>query len=223
MPVDPIRIFLIDDHRALTQAYSLVFANHPEIRIVAVAHHLGDARAQFAAGLQADVAFVDLQLPDGSGLELIPELCAANRGMYAIVLSGTINARSRALAVAAGASGILDKAKADPESIVEAARAVCRGEPLISPSEAVALMQEAEQFRREERAVRSAVDRLTPREREILQAIAEGLSDKEIAARLYLSDRTVRNHVVALLAKLDVDSRLQALVLAARSGAVRLH
>jgi DNA-binding NarL/FixJ family response regulator len=142
---------LIDDHRALTQVYRLVFAHHPEIRVTAVAHSLAEARRQLA-DLEADVAFVDLDLPDGSGLELIHDLCAQNRGIYAIVLSGTLNRRSRALAVAAGASGVLDKAKVDPDMVAEAAHTVCRGEPLIPPAEAAALLAEAEQFQREKRA-----------------------------------------------------------------------
>lgn len=222
MESNAIRVFLVDDHVALTRAYAFVFAHDPGLRVVASAASLAEARRLLADGLGVDVALVDLELPDGSGLDLIPAVCAANRGAYAIVLSGELSSRARALAVAAGASGVLDKATADPAAIAAAIRAVARGEQLIPAAEMVGLLGDAAQWRRQEAAARAALAELTPREREVLRAIAEGLSDKAIADRLSLSDRTVRNHVAAILAKLGVDSRLQALLLAARLGAVRL-
>ena len=222
MGEQPIRVFLVDDHAALSWSLGFVFAQETDLLVVGSAATLAESRGLLAGGLEVDVAVVDLDLPDGSGIDLIHEICTVNPGSSAIVLSGTVTDRSRALAIAAGASGVLDKASADPRTIAEAIRAISRGEPLIPPSEAIALAARAARLRQEEKAARDALASLTPRERDILQAVAEGSSDKAIAARLYLSDRTVRNHVVALLAKLNVDSRLQAVVLAVRLGAVRL-
>ena len=222
MSDQPIRVLIVDDHAALSWSLAFVFAQEADLRVVATAATLAEARRHVAAGVEVDVALVDLDLPDGSGVDLIHELCAANRGASAIVLSGTVTDRSRALAIAAGASGVLDKAMADPRAIAVAIRSVCRGEPLISPADAVAIATDAARHRQADHAARAALVRLTPRERDILQAIAEGMSDKAIAARLFLSDRTVRNHVGALLGKLEVDSRLQAVLLAVRLGAVRL-
>src|SRR3954453_17074285 len=132
MASEAIRLFFIDDHVALTRAYSFVFARDAEIDIVGSAASVAEARTQLRDGLAIDVALVDLDLPDGSGLDLIPDVCAANRGAYAIVLSGTLSPRSRALAVAAGASGLLDNSTADPDSIAAAVRKVNGGEPLIA-------------------------------------------------------------------------------------------
>ncbi len=222
MPESAIRVLIVEDHAALAWSLSFIFARESDLQVVASATTLAEARTHLAGGLKVDVALVDLDLPDGSGVDLIHEICTLNPGASAIVLSGTVTDRSRALAIAAGASGVLDKAVADPRAIATAIRAVCRGELLIPPAEAVALAESAARIRQADHTARAARARLTSRERDILQAIAEGLSDKAIAARLFLSDRTVRNHVVALLGKLEVDSRLQAVLLAVRHGAVRL-
>jgi two-component system NarL family response regulator len=222
-PPSAVRVLVVDDHVALTMALSFVFAQQDDLEVVGSAATLAEARRLLAQGLRYDVALVDLQLGDGSGLDLIPELAAVNRGGGVIVLSGTINDRSRALAVAAGASGMLDKAAASPAVIADHIRAVCRGEPLIPPAEAVALLIRGKQFQREEHAARTALARLTPREREVLQAIADGLGDRAIADRFFLSVGTVRNHVAALLRKLEVDSRYQAVMVANQFGIVRLR
>jgi len=222
MDVSPIRLIIVDDHAALAWSLTFVLSQEPDLRVVASAATLAEAREHLAGGFALDVALVDLALPDGSGVDLIHEFCTLNPGASAIVLSGTVSDRSRAMAIAAGASGVLDKSTTDPPTIAEAIRAVRRGEPLIAPAEAVALAASAAQFQREEQMTRSALASLTPRELDILQAIAGGLSDKAIAHRLFLSERTVGNHVAGLLRKLGVDSRLQALILATRFGAVKL-
>ena len=223
MAESPIRVLVVDDHVSFSWSLAFVFDHLGDLKVVSAPHSLAEARRVLADGLAFDVALIDLDLQDGSGLDLIPEACASNRGAYAVVLSGTATERSRALAVAAGAAGVLDKANAGPHAIAEQIRALCRGEPLISPAEAVDLVAKAAIFQREERAVRQAFASLTPRERDILQAIADGLSDKRTAERLSLSERTVGNHVAGLLRKLDVDSRLQALILAARVRVVRIQ
>ena len=219
----PIRIFLVDDHVALSLGLAFYFSQAADLAVVASAATVAEACKLLADGLEVDVVLLDLQLPDGSGLDLIPEFSAASRGVSVIVLSGAVTDRAWAMAVAAGAAGVLDKAAATPAVIAEHVRAVYRGEPLISPAEAVALVANAEQLRRDERVVRGALASLTPREREILQAVADGASDKAIADRFFLSVGTVRNHVAGILRKLEVDSRMQAVILANRFGVVRLR
>lgn len=223
MADSPIRVMLVEDHRALLRALAFVFAREPDLTVVAQAECLAEARKHLDAGLAVDVVVVDLELPDGSGVDLIHGVCTANRSAHALVLSGRINDRARAFAIEAGASWLIDKAHADPDEIVVAIRRVHAGEALIAPADAAAIMADAARFREGEQAARAALARLTRREREILQAIAEGLGDRAIAERLYVSDRTVSNHVAAVLGKLGVDSRLQALLLAARLGVVSIH
>jgi DNA-binding NarL/FixJ family response regulator len=108
------------------------------------------------------------------------------------------------------------------KDIIDAVRRLEAGETLLSPNEVDELLQLADQQRTQDQEAQRAIESLTPRELEVLQALAEGLSDKEIAERLYLGLGTVRSHVVSILKKLGVHSRLQALVFAIRHGAVEI-
>ncbi len=216
-----IRIMLVDDHASLRRPLAFLIEREPDMTVVAEAGTLAEARDHLTAGIVPDATVLDLDLPDGIGVMLIPELRAANRTGFAVVLSGTMNDRTRAEAVIAGAAAIFSKTT-DIEELIAAIRRICHGEVLVSPAEAVAMAREAAVRASREREMRQALAELTPRELEILNAFAEGLSDKQIAERLFIGDKTVRNHVASLLGKLGVDSRLQALVLAIRYGAVRI-
>ena len=131
--------------------------------------------------------------------------------------SATGDRHLHAEAIAAGASGVLSKTVGSAE-IIGAIRRLFAGEALLSPSEAIELFRLADQRREAERSAHRIVTHLTPRERDLLLLLAEGLADVAIAERLSISPKTVRNQMVGLLAKLNVDSRLQALVVAARHG-----
>ena len=107
-------------------------------------------------------------------------------------------------------------------AIIDALRRLAAGEQLLAPQEVIELLRLADQHRERDRAAEFALGQLTPREREVLQALAEGLTDKEIAQRLHVRTDTARNHMMRILGKLGVNSRLQALVFALRHGGVRL-
>jgi DNA-binding NarL/FixJ family response regulator len=169
-----------------------------------------------------DVAVVDLDLPDGNGAELIGELRTVNPHAMTLVLTASDDRRVHAQAVEAGATGVLHKSTRIKE-IIEAVRRLEEGGELLSPNEIGELLRLAGQQRTQDREARLAIELLTPREREVLQALAEGLSDKEIAERLYVGVGTVRSHVVHILEKLGVHSRLQALVFAVRHGVVEIE
>jgi RNA polymerase sigma factor (sigma-70 family) len=216
-----IRLILVDDHRSFRVPVAYMLDREPDLVVVGQASSLAEAREQIASGIAIDVALIDLDLPDGNGVDLIHALRASNPTAYAVVLSGTADAKARALAVEAGASAVLHKV-IDIAEIADAVRRLSAGETLIPPVEVIALAREAARFREQTRAARSVLANLTPRERDVLQAIADGLSDKQIADRLYVSPKTVRNHVAGLLDKLGVDSRLQALILALRHGIVAI-
>jgi two-component system, NarL family, response regulator DevR len=217
----PIRVMLVDDHASLRRPLAFMIDREPDLAIVAEAGTLAEARDRLTAGARPDALILDLDLPDGNGIGLIPAMRSTNPQAFALVLSGVVDTRSRALAVAAGAGAVFPKTT-DIEDIIAAIRRMHRGEVLISPAEALELAQFAEQVDREDRIVAAGVAELTPREREILRALADGLSDKEIAERLFIGDKTVRNHVTNLLSKLGAESRLQALVIAIRHGIVRV-
>ena len=214
-----MRVLLVDDHASFRQPLAFMIDFDPEFQVVAQAGSLADARAAIAAHA-IDAALLDLDLPDGSGLDLIGPLRQAHPEAGVIVLSAAANTRYRALAIEAGAAGFVPKS-AGITDVIAALRRFRAGEPVISQAETIALLREASRHRAESSAVGQALASLTPRERDVLQALADGLSDKEIAARFSLGPKTVRTHMANMLGKLDVDSRLQALVLAARHGVIR--
>jgi RNA polymerase sigma factor (sigma-70 family) len=218
----PIRLLLVDDHALVREPLAELLNRQPGIMVVGQTSTLAEARALLAAGMDVNVALVDLDLPDGHGADLVRDLRQYTPEALAIVLTASRDQREYARAVAAGAVGVLHKSVA-LQQLIEAIRRAYAGEVLISRDEALALKKDAAQAAEEERQARAALQTLTSREREILEALAEGLDNEAIAERLGISERTVRNHVVALLDKLGVESRLQAVVLAARHGAVRFR
>ncbi|MBA4116715.1 MAG: response regulator transcription factor, partial [Rubrobacter sp.] len=122
----------------------------------------------------------------------------------------------------AGASGVLHKAVAIGD-IVDAVRRLNAGEALLSPSKIIEMLRMVSRKRQEELEAQKSIDQLTRREREVLQALAEGLDSRDIAEKLHITVETERTHMVNILNKLDVHSRLQALVFAARNGVVEIR
>ena len=216
-----IRLLLLDDHASFRELLAMRLEREPHLTVVAEAGSLAAAR-HLLTQVTVDVALVDLDLPDGSGVAVIRELCAVNPDAQVLVLTSSGDRQEHALAVAAGASGVLSKAVGSAE-IIAAIHRLSAGDVLLSPREAIELFRLADQRREAERATAHLTMQVTPRERELLQLLAEGLDDAAIADRLFLSPKTVRNQMTSLLAKLGVHSRLQALVLATRHGLVTLR
>lgn len=214
-------IILIEDHASFRQALAFMFEREPEFSVVAQAGSMQEAREAIERADGADIAVVDLGLPDGDGVALVEEFATSKSGISTLVLSASLEPARFASAVEAGAAGVLHKS-ASINEIVDAARRLTAGEALISPNEIVEMLRLMSRKRQEEYEVRRAVDKLTRREREVLQALAEGLDSKEIAEKLYITIETERTHMVNILNKLGVHSRLQALVFAARHGLVEI-
>jgi DNA-binding NarL/FixJ family response regulator len=216
-------ILLVEDHPSFRQALGFMLRREPGIDAVAQAGTLAEARGVLAGDAEIDVAVLDLDLPDGYGADLIKDVHAACRpDARVLILTASTDRYDAARAVEAGADGVLLKT-ATIEEILDAVRRLAAGEQLLSQREVIELLRLVGQRRQEERAARRALDQLTPREREVLQALAEGLSDQEMAERLHLSVRTARTHMVNILAKLGVESRLQALIFALRHGIARIE
>jgi DNA-binding NarL/FixJ family response regulator len=215
-----LRLLLVDDHLAFRQPLAFLLAREPDLAVVGQAGSLAEARA-WLAGAGAGAALVDLDLPDGDGLDLVRELRRAAPPCPAVVLTASGTRLDAARAVEAGAVGVLHKASPVAE-VVAALRRLAAGEPLLAPAEAVELLRLLGQRRERDRAAEAAIGRLTRRECAVLEALADGLSDREIAERLTIRPETVRTHMVNLYQKLGVDSRLQAVVFAARHGLVEL-
>jgi DNA-binding NarL/FixJ family response regulator len=215
------RILLVEDHASFRQTLALVFDQQPEFEVVAQAGTLAEARLAMD-GSEVDLGIIDLTLPDGEGTELIGELREANPLFAALVLTASLDRTEHARAVEAGAAGVLHKS-ADVDAILDATRRLGEGEALLSEEELLALLRLAGQNREEEVEARASIEQITPREKEVLQKLAKGLSNKEIAAKLHMSVDTERTHMMNILNKLGVHSRLQALVFAARHGLVEIR
>jgi DNA-binding NarL/FixJ family response regulator len=213
-----IRILLVDDHSALRTSLAFMINREPDMEVVGQAGTLASAR-QVLEGV--DVAVLDLDLPDGTGTALIPDLRAADSDGHVLVLTGSENERDRAQAIADGAAAVLHKS-VSIDDIIESIRRVARGEPMLSAREILDTVRFATQQREQDRAVADRFAELTLREREILTALARGLSDQQISDEFMLSRQTTASHVKHILAKLEVNSRLQAAVLAIQYGIVRL-
>lgn len=218
MTEDPLRVLLVDDHASFRQSLALLLALEPDLAVVGQAGSLAAARPQLAG---VDVAILDLDLPDGIGLALIDALVATSPGATVLILTGSTSRLDAARAVEVGASGLLHKS-AGVDEIVAAVRHLGGGGTLFSPAETIALFRLAGRHREFGRMAERLGGSLTAREREVLRALAGGLSDKELARELHIAEKTVRAHMVNILGKLGVESRLQALVVAVQHGLVRI-
>ena len=217
--LEEIRILLVEDHASLRQAVAALFDGEPGFTVVGQAGSLAEARTMLDG---IDVAIVDLNLPDGYGGDLIREMRDANPHAMALVLSAYFDRVEIARAVESGADGVLHKS-AGIDEVVEAVRRLRAGETLLPLEEVVELLRFASSRKEQEQEARQAIAQLTPREKEVLKALAEGLDGKEIARRLNISLPTERNHMASILAKLGMHSRLQALVFALRHGVVNVR
>ena len=215
------RLLLVEDHASFRQTLALVFDQQPDFEVVAQAGTLFEART-LMRGREADLGIIDLGLPDGTGAELIEELHEANPDFAALVLTASLDRAEHARAIEAGAAGVVHKA-ADVDEILETTRLLAAGETLISQEEVLEMLHIAGQSREEEREARASIEQLTRREMQVLRALAEGLTNREIAERLHMSVDTERTHMMNILSKLGVHSRLQALLFAARHGLIELR
>lgn len=217
-----IRVMLVDDHTSFRLPLAIVLGREPDVEVVAQAGSLAEAREILGSGdTEVDVVLVDLNLPDGSGIDLISDLRAARPNAASLVLSAHSDPSQLARAIEAGAMGTAHKS-ASPMEVVEALRRLYAGDQLLSLQEVTKAIRLVSRERQADEEVRLAIERLTSREREVLQSLADGLSDQEIAERLYVGVGTVRTHLRSLLLKLEVQSRLQALVFAVRHGLVEI-
>ncbi|WP_084286189.1 PAS domain S-box protein [Solirubrobacter soli] len=211
---EEVRVLLVEDHTAVREAIAGMFEREPDLTVVGQGQSLAEAR-ELLYGV--DVAVLDLTLPDGDGIALIPELQAASPGAQVLVLSANLDRAQTARAVEAGAAGALDKA-ADLDQVVDAIRRLRAGQTLLASREIAELLRFASQRREQEREDRQAIASLTLREREVLDALAAGLDGQTIADRFGMSIRTERNHVARILTKLGVHTQLQAVLFALRHG-----
>jgi DNA-binding NarL/FixJ family response regulator len=219
----PIRLILVDDHQFYRAALAHALEAEPDLTVAEQASSFVEARDFFDLRCGAvDVALLDLHLPDGSGIDLIRHLRRACPVARALVIAGDFDMRDKAQAVEAGAFGYLLKT-ATLEEMVSVIRRVAAGEPMIGPRESIDLLRLLDRDHARQRAIAQRVEPLTERETEILQAIAEGATDREIAAAFQISPHTVHTHITHMLEKLGAHSRTQAVVEAVRAGLIEIE
>jgi len=218
-PAGEVRVLIVDGHTAVRQALAGAFASTTGFRVTGTAASLAQARATLC---DVDVAVLAIVLPDGYGADLIDDLRRHSRDARTLVVGSSLEHAEVARAVDRGAAAVLHET-ASLDEIVGAARRVHAGETLVPLEQVVELLRFARREEDRRRESRARFAQLTRREREVLQLLAEGLSGERIAARLHISPRTQRNHVANILAKLDVHSQLQAVILALRNDVVAMH
>ncbi len=215
-----IRVLLVDDQELVRAGFRMVLDAQPDID---VAGEAGDGlRAiEVLRSITADVVLMDVRMPRMDGIEATRRICASPDGPKVIILT-TFDLDEYAFsALKAGAAGFLLK-DAGPEQLIEAIRAVRSGDAVVAPSTTRRLIDRFVQHIPDQgEAETGALDTLTAREREVLQLVARGLSNNEIAGQLFVSEATVKTHVGRVLSKLDLRDRVQAVVFAYETGLIR--
>jgi len=209
---DPIRVFLLDDHEVVRRGLSDLLDAEEDISVVGDAENVEHALVR-APAVRPDVAVLDVRLPDGDGITVCRELRDQMPELAVLMLTSFDDEDALLDAIMAGASGYVLK-QIKGSDLVSAVRTVASGQSMLDPATTARLMRSlrAEPAQAPEMAPELAS--LSPREREILALIGDGLTNREIGKRLYLSEKTVKNHISRLLAKLGVQRRVQAAVLA---------
>lgn len=208
---DPVRVFLLDDHEIVRRGLADLLAEEDGILVVGEAGEVTGAVDAILAA-ETTVAVLDGRLPDGSGIDVCRDVKSADPSIGCVILTSYDDDEAVLGAVLAGADGYLLK-EVRATRLVEGIRRVARGESLLDP-EVVARVRSRMTAASADTRASSPLADLTPREREILALIAEGLSNREIAGRLFLAEKTVKNYVSGILSKLGLQRRTQAAVLA---------
>jgi DNA-binding NarL/FixJ family response regulator len=211
----PIRVFLLDDHEVVRRGVHDLLHDEPDITVVGEAATAEQALVRVPA-LRPDVAVLDVRLPDGDGVTVCRELRSRLPELACLMLTSFDDEEALLDSIMAGASGYVLK-QIQGSDLVSAVRTVARGQSLLDPSATAKLMARLRGGQEPEEKEPDALPGLTDREREILALIGEGLTNRQIGQRLYLAEKTVKNHISRLLAKLGVERRVQAAVIATQA------
>ena len=207
-----VRVFLVDDHEVVRRGLADLLASDPELEVVGDAGSVSEAKVRIAA-LKPEVAVLDVRLPDGSGIELCRELLSDLPDLRCLMLTSFTSDEAMLEAILAGASGYVVKDIRGME-LASAIKDVGAGKSLLDNRAAAALMAKL----RGSAERQDPLSGLTDRERTLLELLSEGLTNRQIATRMFLAEKTVKNYVSRLLAKLGMERRTQAAVFASKLG-----
>ena len=203
-----LRVFLVDDHEMVRRGVADLLDEEPDLTVVGQASSVSEALARVPA-LAPDVVVLDVRLPDGNGVELCRELRSRLPELRCLMLTSYTDEDAMLEAILAGAGGYVIK-DIKGLALLSAVRTVGAGRSLLDNRAAAALMSQLRSNAEEEGPLAG----LTDQERSLLELIGEGLTNRQIAARMFLSEKTVKNYVSRVLAKLGMQRRTQAAVLA---------
>ncbi|WP_435592296.1 response regulator transcription factor [Nocardia sp. bgisy118] len=209
-----IKVFLVDDHHIVRRGVADLIDTESDMDVVGEAGSMSQALARIPA-LRPDVAVLDVRLPDGNGIELCRELLNQQPELRCLILTSFTDEQAMLDAILAGASGYVVK-DIGTTDLVDAIRDVGSGKSLLDNRAAAALMAK---LREEAEAKTGPLAALTDQERVLLGLLGEGLTNRQIAQRMFLAEKTVKNYVSRLLTKLGVERRTQAAVLASKLNA----
>jgi len=205
-----IRVYLLDDHEVVRRGLADLLQSSGDIEVVGESGSAQEAARRIPA-LRPDVAILDARLPDGSGIDVCRDIRAVDSSIKGLILTSYEDDEALFAAIMAGAAGYVLK-QIRGTDLVDAVRRVAAGQSLLDPAVTLRVLER----------IRSGVDEpselrsLTEQERRILEYVAEGLTNREIAGRMFLAEKTVKNYVSSMLAKLGLERRTQAAVLATR-------
>ncbi len=210
---EPIRVVVVDDQELFRRGLIMLLGVEPDIEVVGEAGD-GMSAASLVASVVPDIVLLDVRMPKRTGLEACMEIKQLVPAARIIMLTVSDEEADLYEAVKNGASGYLLKDSSIDE-VAQAVRVVAEGQSLISPSMAVKLLDEFKEMSRTDRE-QVPTPRLTDRELEVLRLVATGLNNREVAKQLFISENTVKNHVRNILEKLQLHSRMEAVMYAVR-------
>lgn len=212
---DPIRVFLLDDHEVVRRGLAELLTAEGDVTVVGEAGTAADALARIPP-TRPDVAVLDVRLPDGDGVEVCREIRSRHPEVQCLILTSFADDEALFQAIMAGAAGFVLK-QVRGADLLDAVRRIAAGQSLLDPAVTARVLERVRRGPEED----ERLAQLTPQERNILELIAEGLTNRQIAERVHLAEKTVKNYVSNLLAKLGMERRTQAAVFAARLAADR--
>jgi DNA-binding NarL/FixJ family response regulator len=220
---EPIRALIVDDHALFRRGLEMVLDSEPDIELVGQASD-GDEAVEKAGESLPDVVLMDIRMPRSSGIEACRAMKEVVPSAKIVILTISDEEEDLFEAIRAGASGYLLK-DIPLDEVAETVRAVHGGQSLINPSMAAKLLTEFATLARrdeEERVEQIPAPRLTEREMQVLKLVARGMNNRDIGKELFISDNTVKNHVRNILEKLQIHSRMEAVMVAVRDKLIEL-
>lgn len=213
-----MRIMIVDDHAVIRSGLRMLIEHNPRMAVVAMAGNRTEA-LEHAAKERPDVIILDLVLGDDDGLAFLPELCEMSPQSRVLILTGVQNPDSHRMAIRRGAMGIVLKEHA-ADLLLKAIEKVYERQVWIERSMMSSIIHEFSQNTRDPE--QEKIGSLTDREREVIALVGEGLKNKQIANRLFISETTVTHHLSAAFSKLDVSDRLELTIYAFRHGLAKI-